>query len=59
MKQIYKRLSEPSTYAGMAGLSVALGLSTDEWQTYSAALAAVFGAVAMLLGEKGGNDADL
>lgn len=52
-KQLYKRLSEPSTYAGMAGLAVALGLSADEWQTYSTALVAVFGALAILLGEKG------
>lgn len=52
MKALLLRLSEPSTYAGLAGLALALGLSTEDFQGYANAVAGVFGFVAILLGEK-------
>ncbi len=52
MKTILKRFSEPSTWAGLSGLALAFGYSTDEWQTIATAGAAVCGVVAMLLKEK-------
>lgn len=46
------RLREPSTYAGLSSLALAIGLTETEWLTISAAIAAVVGVVAMLVGEK-------
>jgi len=45
------RLKEPSTYAGLAGVALALGLSDAEWATVSTALAGLAGLAAMLLSE--------
>lgn len=49
---ILKRLREPSTYAGFAGLALAIGLSEGQWATISAAIAGLAGVVAMLLHDK-------
>lgn len=51
---VVNRLKEPSTYAGLAALLPALGLtvSPDKFGAISAALAAVFAAVAMFLPER-------
>ncbi|MFA5989669.1 MAG: hypothetical protein WC803_08700 [Sphingomonas sp.] len=49
---ILKRLREPSTYAGFAGLALALGLTATEWATISTAVAGIAGVVAMLLTDK-------
>tara|TARA_R100001244_G_scaffold111340_1_gene82362 strand:- start:395 stop:556 length:162 start_codon:yes stop_codon:yes gene_type:complete len=46
---ILERLREPSTYAGLAGLMLAIGVTSDEWSTISAGLAGVAGIVAMIL----------
>lgn len=49
---IVNRLKEPSTYAGFAGLAIALGLSNEEWMAISTALAGVAGVVAMFVHEQ-------
>lgn len=49
---IIKRLSEPSTYAGLAGLFLALGLSTEQFDIWANAAAGLFGFVAIVVGEK-------
>ena len=51
MQAIINRLKEPSTYAGLAGLAVVAGLSTDMFNEYVAAIAGVFGFIAIFLGE--------
>ncbi len=50
---IISRGKEPSTWAGLAGLAAAFGVSSEEWASYSAAIAAAFGALAVLLKERG------
>tara|TARA_Y100000590_G_C15492790_1_gene928459 strand:- start:414 stop:578 length:165 start_codon:yes stop_codon:yes gene_type:complete len=52
MWTILDRLKEPSTYAGLSGLMVAIGLSQDQWTVVSTALAGVAGLIAMVLKEK-------
>ena len=52
MKYLIERLSEPSTYAGLAGIAVILGLSAEEFQDYANAIAGVFAFVGIFLGEK-------
>lgn len=49
---LLKRLREPSTYAGLAGLALALGISDTAWATISTAVAGVAGVIAMLLHDK-------
>lgn len=52
MKTLIARLKEPSTYAGLAGLAAAIGLSTELYQAISGALVGVFGLLAVVLKEK-------
>lgn len=54
MSYLISRLREPSTYAGIAALAAALGLSVSaEWvQAVSALGAAVAGVVAMAMKER-------
>lgn len=49
---VLARLKEPSTYAGLSGLALALGVSGELYSAASAALAAVAGLVAVVLGEQ-------
>ena len=49
---ILSRLREPSTYAGLSGLAIALSFSEGEWVTISTAIAGVAGVIAMLLSER-------
>jgi hypothetical protein len=49
---ILKRLKEPSTYAGVASLALALGLTDVQWEAISAAVAGLAGVVAVFLMEK-------
>ena len=49
---VLSRLKEPSTYAGLSGLALALGVSGELYNAASAALAAVAGLVAVVLVEK-------
>ena len=50
---VLRRLSEPSTYAGLAVLAALFGVSAEDWQQYSNALAAIFAIVAMVARESG------
>jgi hypothetical protein len=45
-------LKEPSTYAGVASLALALGLTDVQWEAISAAVAGLAGVVAVFLMEK-------
>jgi len=47
-----QRASEPSTWAGFAGLAVVFGLSQAEWAAKSNAIAAAAAALAMFVGER-------
>lgn len=51
---VLDRAKEPSTYAGIAGLAIALGLTDAEWSAIGAAAAAIAGAIAVVLHERGG-----
>jgi hypothetical protein len=46
-----KRLKEPSTYAGLSGLALALGVSGDLYAAVSSVIAAVAGLIAIVLAE--------
>jgi hypothetical protein len=46
------RLKEPSTYAGLSGLALAFGISSDLYTAASSAIAAVAGLVAVVLVER-------
>jgi hypothetical protein len=50
---LFSRGREPSTWAGLSGLALALGLSAAEWSAIGAAAAAVFGAAAVFVKESG------
>tara|TARA_R110000824_G_scaffold6658_3_gene30775 strand:- start:2263 stop:2454 length:192 start_codon:yes stop_codon:yes gene_type:complete len=52
MYWIFDRAREPSTWAGLAGLAIALGLTADQWAVYSGALAGIAAVVAMVLRER-------
>jgi lysozyme family protein len=59
MSYIFKRLQEPSTYAGIAAVLAALGLlglTEHDWNQIFGAIAAVAGAVAILIGEAPKNE---
>lgn len=49
---ILSRLKEPSTYAGLSGIALALGVSGELYNAVAAAVAGVAGLVAMLLADK-------
>jgi hypothetical protein len=49
---VLTRLKEPSTYAGLSGLALALGVSGDLYTAASSAIAAVAGLIAIVLAEK-------
>ena len=51
MKALLKRLKEPSTYAGLSGLALALGISTDGFEMIAGSVAGFFGFVSIILGE--------
>lgn len=51
-KFILNRLKEPSTYAGLSGIALALGVSGDLYTAASAALAGVAGLIAVLLADR-------
>ena len=51
MTTILSRLKEPSTYAGLAGLALAFGISNDLYTAIASAIAAVPGLIAMVLSE--------
>lgn len=49
---VLSRLKEPSTYAGLSGIALALGVSGELYNAVAGALAGVAGLVAVLLAEK-------
>lgn len=49
---VLSRLKEPSTYAGLSGLALALGVSGDLYSAASAAIAGVAGLIAVVLAER-------
>lgn len=49
---ILARLKEPSTYAGLSGLAMALGISTHMYEAAAAAVAGIAGLIAVLLADK-------
>jgi hypothetical protein len=49
---VLTRLREPSTYAGLSGLALAVGISTDLYAAASSALAGVAGLIAVVLAER-------
>lgn len=49
---VLNRLKEPSTYAGLSGLALALGVSGELYSAASAAIAGVAGLIAVLLSDK-------
>jgi hypothetical protein len=49
---ILSRLKEPSTYAGLSGLAMALGISTHLYEAAAMAIAGVAGLIAVILAEK-------
>lgn len=53
-RALIERLQEPSTYAGLAAIVAALGVSEPLWAAISAFVAAGFGLAAIVLREKGG-----
>lgn len=57
IRYLINRLREPSTWAGLAGLALALGISEAEWQVWSAAAAALASLAAMLLFERSDSEA--
>ncbi len=50
---ILARLKEPSTFAGLSGLALALGISGELYNAAAGAIAGIAGLVAVLLAEKG------
>lgn len=56
MKAFINRFSEPSTYAGLAGIAMLAGMGAEDFQAYANAVAGVFAFVAVALGEKGAAD---
>ena len=48
---LVNRLKEPSTYAGLAGLALAFGLSDAQWTAVSTAIAGLAGVAAVFLSE--------
>ena len=45
------RAKEPSTWAGLAGLAVVFGVSSEQWSMIGHAVAAVAAAIAMFVSE--------
>ena len=49
---IISRLKEPSTYAGLSGIALALGVSSELYNAVAAFVAGAAGLVAVALAEK-------
>lgn len=49
MKYLLKMLSQPSTYAGFAGLAASVGIAAPLYAHVAAAAAALFGLVAFVI----------
>jgi hypothetical protein len=49
---VLSRLKEPSSYAGLSGIALAFGISTEFYSVAATAVAGVAGLVAFILAEK-------
>jgi hypothetical protein len=49
---VLSRLKEPSTFAGLSGIALAFGVSSELYGAVSAVIAGVAGLVAVILAEK-------
>lgn len=49
---ILSRLKEPSTFAGLSGIALALGVSGELYNAAAAAIAGVAGLVAVIMADK-------
>jgi hypothetical protein len=49
---VLSRLKEPSSYAGLSGIALAFGISTELYSAVATAVAGVAGLVAFILVEK-------
>lgn len=49
---ILTRLKEPSTYAGLSGLALSLGISNDLYSAAASTIAAIAGLIAIILVER-------
>jgi len=52
VKIIISRLKEPSTFAGLSGIALALGVSGELYNAAAAAIAGVASLAAVILAEK-------
>ena len=52
MDKLIDRLKEPSTYAGLGGLAVVLGISMDSFNEWVAAAAGIALVLSLILPEK-------
>lgn len=55
---ILGRLKEPSTYAGLSGLAMALGISTHLYEAAAVAVAGVASLIAVILSDKSKDEAE-
>ncbi len=53
MDKFINRMKEPSTYAGLGGVALILGMNAGDFQMYVNAVAGVFMFISMVLGERG------
>ncbi len=51
METLIKRFSEPSTYAGLAGLALILGINAEQFAAFTEAAAGLFAFIAIAIGE--------
>lgn len=56
MTKLINRLKEPSTYAGLAAVAVALGIGAEDFETWAAAAAGLFGFVAIIMKDIGADE---
>lgn len=49
---VLTRLKEPSTYAGLSGLALAVGVSNELYAAASTAVAGIAGLIAVVLAER-------
>lgn len=52
-KNLIQRLSEPSTYAGLAVVALAAGYGAAEFAIYANAIAGLFAFIAIIKGDPG------
>ncbi len=56
MYKLISRFREPSSYAGLSALAIALGMSTESIGHYGAIAGAVFALIAVICKDPGSDD---